>query len=148
MAVKIQRLGRLAGVHYSLSTNSLTSLEAPTPLIIHGESIAGVDLTQLKAEDVRVDADGRGVHVTLPPAQIFSTTLDPQKTRAYSSSVGGLVPVEQAFSPDARARAQEKLRQDALAEGILDAAQRNTRVTVSALLYSLGFQTVEVLASE
>jgi hypothetical protein len=140
VAEKIQRLGRLAGVHYSLET----SLGDSMPLVVHGESIAGVDLTQLKVEDVRIDADGRGIHITLPSAQTFSTTLDERKTRVYSESTGGFVPTEQSFAPDARARAQERLQQDALAGGILDAARQNARTTVSALLYSLGFQSVEV----
>jgi hypothetical protein len=140
VAEKIQRLGRLADAEDSLET----TIGDTAPLVIHGNLIAGVDLTQLKEDDVRIDADGHGVHVTLPQAKIFSTTLDEHKTRAYSTSVGGLVPVEQSFAPDTRARAQEKLRQDALAAGILDTAQQNARALVAALLYSLGFQSVEV----
>jgi hypothetical protein len=150
---KIQRLNRLETVVYSLDTVVADGSSAILPdalagdrilLVVHGESIAGIDLTQLKPEDVRIDAGGHGIHVTLPPSQLFVTTLDNRHTRVYTRSTGLLVPVDQNLESDTRAKAQDQLQQAALGDGILDAARRNARATVTALLYSLGFEQVDV----
>jgi hypothetical protein len=55
-----------------------------------------------------------------------------------------LVPVDQDLESQTRAKAQDQLQKAALADGILDAASKNARATVTTLLYSLGFQKVDV----
>ena len=151
---KIQRLARLETVVYSLDTvveGDRTSPILPDLLagdklllVVHGQSIAGIDLAQLKPEDVRIDSAAHSITVTLPASQLFVTTLDNQHTRVYARSTGLLVPVDQNLESDTRAKAQDQLQQAALADGILDAARKNARATVTTLLYSLGFQSVDV----
>jgi hypothetical protein len=151
---KIQRLNRLETVVYSIDTvveGDRSSALLPDALagdrlllVVHGESIAGIDLSQLKPEDVRIDAATHGIHVTLPPSQLFVTTLDNQHTRVYARLTGLLVPVDQNLESDTRAKAQDQLQKAALSDGILDAASKNARATVTTLLYSLGFQKVDV----
>jgi hypothetical protein len=151
---KIQRLNRLETVVYSLDSvveGDKSSAVLPDILagdrillVVHGQSIAGIDLAQLKPEDVRIDATTHAIHVTLPASQLFTTTLDNQHTRVYARSTGLLVPVDQNLESDTRAKAQSQLQQAALADGILDAARKNARATVTTLLYSLGFQSVDV----
>jgi hypothetical protein len=150
----IQRLSRLETVVYSLDTvvegdRSLAILPDALGgdrilLIVHGESIAGVDLAQLKPEDVSIDAGTRSIHVTLPASQIFVTTLDNQHTRVYARTTGLLVPVDQNLETETRAKAQGQLQQAALADGILDTARKNAEAAVTTLLYSLGFKDVYV----
>ena len=152
---QIQHLNRLETVVYSLDSvveGAKTSPVFPDILaadrillVVHGQSIGGVDLAKLKPEDVRIDgADRRSVHVNLPESEIFVTTLDNEHTRVYSRTTGLLVPVDRDLESATRAKAQEQLRQAALADGILDAARKNARSTIAALLYSLGFQHVDV----
>jgi hypothetical protein len=156
---KIQHLSRLETVVYSLDT--VVEGQRTTPLlpdilagdklllIVHGQSIAGIDLSQLKPEDVQIDnptgtAGGSTIHVTLPASQLFLTSLDEQHTRVYTRSTGLLVPADANLESDTRAKAQQQLQQAALSDGILDAARKNARATVTTLLYSLGFQHVDV----
>jgi hypothetical protein len=156
---KIQHLSRLETVVYSL--DSVVEGQRTTPLlpdilagdklllIVHGQSIAGVDLSQLKPEDVRIDNPtgslaGSTIHVSLPASQIFVTSLDEQHTRVYTRSTGLLIPADADLESDTRAKAQQQLQQAALSDGILDAARQNARATVTTLLYSLGFQHVDV----
>jgi hypothetical protein len=151
---KIQRLSRMETVVYSLDT--IVEGERSNPLlpdalagdkillVVHGESIAGIDFTLLKPEDVKIDAGSHTIHVTLPASQVFVTTLDNQHTRVYARTTGLLVPVDQNLESDTRAKAQEQLQQAALSDGILDAARKNARATVTSLLYSLGFEHVDV----
>src|ERR1700722_16105880 len=153
---RIQRLNRLETVVYSIDTvveGSKSSVILPDLLagdrillVVHGQSIAGIDLSQLKPEDVRIDEKngGRSIHVTLPASQLFVTTIDNQHTRVYARSTGLLVPVDQNLESDTRAKAEEQLQKAALDDGILDAARKNARATVTTLLYSLGFQNVDV----
>ena len=152
---QIQHLSRLETVVYSIDSvveGSKTSPVFPDILaadrillVVHGQSVAGVDLAKLKPEDVRISgADRRSVHVTLPASEIFTTALDNEHTRVYSRTTGLLVPVDRDLESDTRAKAQEQLRQAALTDGILDTARKNARSTISALLYSLGFEHVEV----
>ncbi len=151
---KLHRLGRLQTAVYSQDAVVEGNFSMATPydarrggpilLVVHGESIAGIDLAQLKPEDVRIDAGGHGIHVTLPASQLFSTALNDQRTRAYSQSAGTLVPVEQSLAPDTRTRAQDQLQQAALKDGILDAASKNARDLVTAQLYALGFEQVDI----
>ena len=149
---KIQRLNRLETVVYSLDTvveGAHTSPVLPDLLagdrillIVHGQAVAGIDLAQLRPEDVRID--GQSIHMTLPASQIFSTALDNQHTRVYARSTGLLVPADQNLETDTRAKAEAQLQKAALDDGILDAARKNARATVTTLLYSLGFRQVEV----
>jgi Protein of unknown function (DUF4230) len=153
---RIQRLSRLETVVYSIDTVVEGSKSSPVLpdllagdrllLVVHGQSIAGIDLAQLKPEDVRIESkDGaQSIHVTLPASQLFVTTLDNQHTRVYARSTGLLVPVDQNLESDTRAKAEQQLQQAALADGILDTARKNARATVTTLLYSLGFHQVDV----
>ena len=151
---KMQRLGRLQSAVTSLDTVVVDGLSLSTPsgapggdrilLVVHGDSVAGIDMAELRPEDVRIEAATRSIHVTLPPAQLFSTTLDDQRTRVLVRSTGLPVPTGQALGPATRARAQDQLQQTALGDGILDAARKNARATVTALLSSLGFDQVDV----
>jgi len=151
---KIQRLSRLETVVYSIDTVVEGDRSSPILpdalagdrllLVVHGQSIAGIDLTLLKPEDVSIDAGGRGIHVALPASQVFVTSLDNQHTRVYSRDTGLLVPVDKDLETETRAKAQDQLQQAALADGILDAARKNARATVTTLLYSVGFQQVDV----
>ena len=150
----IQRLSRLETVVYSLDTVVEGDRSVPVLpdllggdrilLVVHGESIAGIDLSQLKGEEVKIDPSTRAIHMTLPPSQLFVTTLDNQHTRVYSRTTGLLVPEDRNLESDTRAKAQQQLQQAALQDGILDAARKNARATITALLYSLGFQQVDV----
>jgi Protein of unknown function (DUF4230) len=151
---KIQRLNRLETVVYSIDTvveGSKSSAVLPDLLagdrlllVVHGQSIAGIDLAKLKPEDVRITDGGQTIHVTLPPSQVFLTSLDNQHTRVYVRSTGLLVPADPNLETDTRGKAEQQLQASALADGILDTASKNARATVTTLLYSLGFHEVIV----
>ena len=152
---KVQRLNRLESIVYSLDTvveGDRTSTILPDALagdkllmIVHGETIAGVDMSQMKPEDVQItEAGGRSIKLVLPPSQVFVTTIDNAHTRVYSRDTGIFVPADPNLESETRAKAQQQLQQAALTDGILDAASKNARATVTAMLEGLGFEHVEV----
>jgi hypothetical protein len=156
----IQSLNRLETVVYSLDTvveNSHSSPILPDALagdkillVVHGQAIAGIDLSKLKPEDVRIDPPGpdgqssRSIHINLPPSEIFVTSLDNAKTRVYARDTGILVPADANLESDTRAKAQQQLQAAALSDGILDVARKNARASIALLLSSLGFDHVDV----
>jgi len=154
VVARIQRLGRMETAAYSVDTVVAVS-QPPASLrdergldrilmVVHGKSAAGIDLAQLRPEDVRIDAGGRGIHVALPASQLFATTVDGQHAQVYLRSTGLLVAADKDLPADPRTKAQDQLQHAALADGILDEARKNARATVTALLYALGFEHVDV----
>ena len=153
---KIQRLNRLETVVYSLDTveeGSESSSVIPDALagdkllmIVHGQTVAGIDLAQLKPESVEITESGgaRSIRLTLPPSQVFATNIDNNKTRVYARDTGLFVKADPNLETATRAKAQSDLQQAALSDGILDAASTNARATVTAMLEGLGFAHVEV----
>jgi len=153
---KIQRLNRLETVVYSLDTvveGNKSSAVLPDLLagdrllmIVRGQTIAGVDMSQMKSDDVQITENGseRTVRIVLPPSQVFVTTIDNQHTRVYVRSTGLFVEADKDLESETRAKAQAELQKAALEDGILDAASKNARSTVTAMLEGLGFQKVEV----
>ncbi len=151
---KIQRLNRLETVVYSLDTVVEGAHSSPVLpdllagdrllLVVHGQSVAGIDLSRLRPEDVHIDSTAHAIRITLPPSQLFATTLDNQHTRVYARSTGLLVPADQNLESETRAKAEDQLQKAALEDGILDVARKNARATITTLLSSFGFQQIEV----
>jgi len=146
----IQRLARLESVVYTMDKvveGNRTSQYLPDILtgdkllmVVHGQAVAGVDLSQVQASNVLID--GRSVIVTVPPAELLSVSLDNSKTRVYSRITGLLVPADPNLESEVREKAEADLRQSALDSGILTTAEGNARATLTTLLHSLGFQQV------
>ena len=149
---KIKQLSRLETVEYSLDKiveGARQSAYLPDflvgdklLLVAHGEVIAGIDLGQFKAGDVSVNGDT--VRVRLPAAQILTTRIENGRTRVYSRTTGLLVPTDPNLESEVRETAEQQIAQAALDDGILAKARQNARTSVTALLYGLGFHTVDV----
>lgn len=149
---RIQRLERLETVTYTMDkvvdgqrSNAILPdflVGDKLLLLVHGEAIAGVDLRQLKPSDVAVS--GKSVNVHLPPAQLFITALDDNRTRVFSRSTGWFVQADANLESEVRARAEQDLRNSAMAAGILFTAHNNAASTLTKLLLGFGFQNVHI----
>jgi hypothetical protein len=148
---RIQRLQRLETVVYTMDKLVTGAKENPIfpdflagdrlLMMVHGEVVAGIDFSNLKAGDVRVE--GKQVHLRLPSSQVFSTRLDGAKTRVYSRQTGFLVPTDPNLETQVRQEAEHQLQEAALADGILRTAQQNAASTITSLLQGLGFEKIE-----
>ncbi|MGB6868146.1 MAG: DUF4230 domain-containing protein [Acidobacteriaceae bacterium] len=151
VVTQIRRLARLESVSYTMDKMVSGDREGrilPAFLTgdrilleVHGEAIAGVDLSQLTPQEVLVS--DHSVQVHLPPAQVFTVALDDEKTHVYQRMTGLLVPVDPSLESEVREQAVENLRQSALAAGILDKAHANACATVTKLLLGLGFDQAQ-----
>jgi uncharacterized protein DUF4230 len=110
-------------------------------LVVHGEVLAGVDLSALQPSDVSVQ--GRTVSVRVPPAQILVTRLDNEKTRVYSRDTGLFSSPDPNLESEVRQQAEQELKQAALDGDILKSAEEHARTTVASLLKGFGFTQVD-----
>ena len=94
-------------------------------LIVYGDVTAGVDLSRLEPGNVKVD--GKSVQLMLPAAELFSSRI---------------------VEKEVRKEAERQIRQAALDGGVLKTAMTNATATLKAFLHSLGFEQVEIHASE
>jgi hypothetical protein len=148
---RIQRLQRLETVIYTMDKLVTGAKENPLLpdfltgdrllMLVHGEVVAGIDFSNLKPSDVKVE--GKQVHLHLPAAQVFSTRLDSAKTRVYSRQTGLLVPTDPDLETQVRQEAERQLQQAALADGVLRTAQQNASSTITSLLQGLGFEKID-----
>jgi hypothetical protein len=148
---RIQRLQRLETVVYTMDKIVAGAKENPVLpnflagdrllMLVHGEVVSGIDFSNLKPGDVRVN--GKQVHLRLPPPEIFSTRIDSAKTRVYSRQTGFLVPTDPNLETQVRQEAERQLQEAAMADGILRTAQQNAASTIMSLLQGLGFEKVD-----
>ena len=110
-------------------------------LVVHGEVIAGVDLTTLQPSDVSLQ--GTRVSVRVPAAQILVTRLDNDKTRVYSRDTGLFSSPDPNLESEVRQEAERQLQNAAMQGDILKTADNNARSTISSLLQGLGFKKVD-----
>jgi hypothetical protein len=148
---RIQRLQRLETVVYTMDKLVTGAKENPIfpdflagdrlLMMVHGEVVAGIDFSNLKPGDVRVD--GKQIRLHLPAAQVFSTRIDSAKTRVYSRQTGLLVSTDPNLETQVRQEAERQLQDAALSDGILQNAQQNATLTISSLLQGLGFEKID-----
>jgi hypothetical protein len=149
---RIQKLQRLETVVYTMDklvTGAKENRIFPDFLagdrllmMVHGEVVAGIDFSNLKPGDVKVD--GRAVQLHLPAPEVFSTRIDNDKTRVYSRQTGLLVPTDPNLETQVRQEAERQLQEAALADGILKTAQQNAGSNLNGLLQGLGFEKIEL----
>jgi hypothetical protein len=114
-------------------------------LLVQGKVMAGVDLAELKADDVSV-TNGNEVHIRLAPAHIQEAYLDEKYTKVWDRSITWWTPW---VSPDldlehkARLQALEDIKKTALEMGILQQAQRNAEMDIRGILSAFGINKVD-----
>lgn len=149
---RIQHLQRLETVVYSMEkivTGTQDNAYLPRILggdrillIVMGEVTAGIDLGRL--DDSKIDIKGRNITIELPPAEVFSTRLDNERTRVYSRETGLFTAPDPNLESEVRREAERQIRQSAIDGGILKNAADNGRATLSGLLEGLGFESVVI----
>ncbi len=110
-------------------------------LVAVGRVEAGVDLSELGGDDVRVD--GETVTIRLPEPEILSTSLDEERTRVYDRDYSPLnLRPDDDLVEDARATAVDRVERAARENDILEAAKRNAEDSIRAFVTTLGFEEV------
>ena len=142
LVIRIKQLHQLATVRYSIQrVVGLTEPKVPFGeesilLIVQGEAEAGVNLADLRKDDVLLTPDGKAM-VRLPDAKMFKAYLDEKQIKVWDRHITWWTPWV-PYSPDlehrARLQALEEIRKAALDMGILDQAQTNAESAIRELL--------------
>jgi len=129
---------------YELVPNSLAGDQLT--FFAAGDVIAGIDLSQLKQEDVRRDSDGT-IIVRLPASQVLVTRVDNRESRVINRKTGFFRRADMNLESRARQYAEQGIRNEAMNKGILTLASQNAEVKVAELLHMFGFQKVRCEAA-
>lgn len=113
-------------------------------LVAVADVSAGVDLQQLKADDIDADAVQKRVTITLPAPEVFHAELDNAKTYVHTRHTGALATRKENLETRARQEAEHSLIEAALEAGLLSRASDNARRAVEGLVRGLGYSQVEV----
>jgi hypothetical protein len=105
-------------------------------LVAHGEVIAGVDLSKLSPDDLRVRDNV--LYVSLPEPEIFVATLDNEQTYVYDRETGILTQRDINLESTARQAAEQAIREAALEDNILNQARVNAENYLHRLFIDIG----------
>ncbi len=106
-----------------------------------GDVIAGIDLSQLSRDDVRLDPDGTIV-LRLPAARVLVTRLDNRQSRVINRETGFLRRRDEHLESRVRQRAEASIQREALNKGILKMAAANGEKKLADFLITVGFEKV------
>jgi hypothetical protein len=110
-------------------------------LVAAGDVEAGVDLSGIGGDDVRVE--GETVTIRLPEPEVLSASLDEEKTRVYDRDYSPLnLRPDDDLVEEARAEAEERIEAAARENGVLDTAETNAEESIGAFVQVLGFERV------
>lgn len=106
--------------------------------VAHGTVIAGIDMSKINPEDMRLD---NGVlYVKLPASEIFVATLDNDKSYVYDRQIGALTKGSETLETTARQAAEQEISKAAVEDGILDVAQQNAVTYLTRFFAALGYK--------
>jgi hypothetical protein len=108
--------------------------------VARGEVIAGIDLSKLTAEDLRMS--GERLIVRLPEPEVFVATLDNHRSYVYDRDTGILQREVTDLETLARQTAEEEILKAALEDGILETARINGENFLNGFFDYLGYDDV------
>jgi Protein of unknown function (DUF4230) len=106
----------------------------------HGDVIAGVDLAKLGPDDLNTSEGVLYVH--LPEAEIFSASLDNEKSYIYNRETGLFTKGDINLETNARRAAEVEIQKAALEDGILEVARQNAETYLYGMFRELGFSEI------
>ena len=110
-----------------------------------GDVIAGIDLAQLRPQDVWRSPDGT-VNMRLPASQILVSRVDNEQSRVLTRKTGVLRRADIDLETRARQHAEQNIRAEALKRGILKLAADNGEKQMAELLRTLGAEKVRFVS--
>jgi hypothetical protein len=154
--LQIRNLSRLETQSYSVERVVEAKVERGNPLdlllsdrlllIASGDVIAGVDLAKLQDSDVTISPDGKTITLRLPPSEIFSKSLNNDRTRVYDRQTGIFASENKDLETQARTAAEGEILQAACEGGVMQKAADEAKRSVEQFVRLLDFDVVNVIA--
>jgi uncharacterized protein (UPF0333 family) len=148
---EVRTLARLETLQYSVEQVVTCEINQNGPLSVflgdkvlfvgHGIVIAGIDMEKIQPGDMRLGGDT--LYVRLPPAELFVTTLDNNKSYVYDRETGPFAGTDMNLETSCRQAAEDKIRQSVLEDGILTQAQTNAENYLYKFFSTLGYKSIQ-----
>jgi len=148
---EVRTLARLETLQYSVEQVVTCEINQDGPLSVflgdkvlfvgHGIVIAGIDMEKIQPSDMRLGGDT--LYVRLPPAELFVTTLDNNKSYVYDRETGPFAGTDMNLETSCRQAAEDKIRQSVLEDGILTQAQTNAENYLYKFFSTLGYKSIQ-----
>ncbi len=155
--LQIRNLNRLETQSFSVERVVEAKVERGNPLdillsdrlllIASGDVIAGVDLAKLKDSDVTISADGKTITLRLPPSEIFSKSLNNDRTRVYDRQTGIFASENKDLETQARSAAEGEILQAACEGGVMQKSADEAKRAVEQFVRLLDFEVVNVIGT-
>jgi hypothetical protein len=110
-------------------------------LLAHGIVKAGIDLKQIRPENVTIS--DKKISIKLPPPQVTDAYLDDTQSKVIDNTTGLLREFDKNLEQTARANAVDDIRRAARTDGILDDADSRAKLELELILKEAGFEQVE-----
>jgi hypothetical protein len=104
-------------------------------------------LGKLKDSDVTISPDGKSVTLRLPPSEIFSKSLNNDRTRVYDREQGILAPENKDLETQARLGAEAEILTAACEANVMQKAADEAQRSLEQFLRLLDFESVTVVAT-
>ena len=106
---------------------------------------AGIDLGQVVADDIDADPETGVAEIRVPAAKILYVDVDEEQTTVYDRDTGIFTSGNPNLEQSARLAAEEILVAAALDRGLLESAEDEATIALSAFVESLGYTDVQVV---
>jgi hypothetical protein len=142
---EVQSLARLETIQYTVEKVITAEINQGVfgPLfgdrllfVAHGYVIAGIDLSAITAEDLRLDDNV--LYVNLPDPEVFVATLNNDESYVYDRTTGILRKSDQDLETNARQVAEDEILKAALDGNVLIQARQNGEIYLERLFNTLG----------
>jgi hypothetical protein len=151
---EVRSLARLETIQYSVE-KVITAQEGQGQLaalfgdkllfVAHGVVVAGIDLAKMGPQDIWTD--NQILYVRLPEPEIFSSTLDNNKSYVFDRQTGLLSKGDTNLETQARQAAENEITKAALEDGILNQAGINAQSYLTRLFAQIGYSDVTFVPS-
>ena len=109
-------------------------------LLAHGVVKAGIDLSEVKSDDVNIS--GKRITIRLPPPRIMDAYLDESKTEIIERTTGMLRQFDKDLEQNARRQAVDDIRRAARTSGIVKDARERAHLQLEGFFRQLGFEEI------
>jgi hypothetical protein len=151
---QVQGLSELTTVLYNMQTvvsvsqdqtfGPFTIGQTKLLYVAQGEVRGGIDLSEIKQEDVNVVSDT--IIIRLPPPKMIDKKIDVDKSYVYDFSRGGIFAPEGIdFQTRAERQALSQIVQAACDNQVLEKANEEAETAIGALLSASGYRSVTVI---
>ncbi len=113
-------------------------------MMVQATVLGGVDLAELKVDDVKVDAEKR-ITIKLPPPKVMHVFPNEKETKVWDRAKTWWTPwvtTDKDLEKKARLTALEAVQAAALEMGILRDAQQNAEKSIREFLRAVGIASV------